>query len=240
MSNKISFILYEKAALPRHYEINKKIFQMALYGFPGIALVSLAGALLMGVYVKEMRGVSIEQFAVSPTQFLEENKALSEEIEDLQNIVWQLQTKLAETPSTAKVGGTWIEYPPNSKKITEISISIESPKASIRNNQLHFKFNLSNKLKTQTRLRGFVHVIMKKDNGLFFWPSLTLQSKKLTAPYNSGEPFSTRYFRPVSSVFPLPATGDNKYVFFIMVHGLTGDLLHYQRVEQTVETEAGQ
>ena len=237
MSNKVSFVFYEKTALPRYYEVNKKIFQMALYGFPSIALLSLAGALVMGVYVKEVRGISLDKATINPAPLLEENRALSEEIEELQNVVWQLQSKIAEAPTAPKLGGTWIDSPPNSKIISEISLSIENPRTFIKDNQLHFNFNLSNKLKNQTRLRGFVHVIMKRENGLLFWPSPTLPPDKLTAPYNSGEPFSTRYFRPVSSTFPLPTKDSNQYVFFITVHGVTGDLLHHQRVEQTIPKE---
>ena len=240
MSNRISFIFYEKANLPRYYEINKKIFQLALYGFPTISILCLSGLLLMGVYIKKTPSYTpkIETTHNDTLKFKTQYETLAKENRELQEINQQLQTKLATTPASSQVGGIWIEEAPNSKKQSSTSLAIESPKAFIKNKKIRFHFNLSNQLENKVPLKGFVHVIMKKGNELLFWPRSSLSPLRLTAPYNSGEAFSTRYFRPVLSSFPLPSQTSNneqKYLFVVIVYNTIGDLIHREHITQKVD-----
>ena len=240
MSDKLSFIFYEKANLPRYYEINKKIFQLALYGFPTIALACLAGMALTGTYFKAQTDAPKNKTTTATSRLANKNQKLLLEIQELQQLNQQLQTKLASTPATSQINDGWIEGKANEKKLPQISLAIESPKAFTKDKKVHFHFNLSNKLKNQTRLRGFVHVIMKKGNKLYFWPSPSLPPKKLTAPYNSGEAFSTRYFRPVASTFPIPPEEDEinqEHFFFIAVYNTLGELIHQESVSPTIARE---
>ena len=242
MSNRISFIFYEKENLPRYYEINKKIFQLALYGLPTISLLCIAGILAMGMYLKKIPMHPQEHKAIDniPSQLLSKNKILIKENQKLQELNKKLQTKLTSSSTTSQVTDTWIEKSPVSKKPSQTSLAIENPKAFFKNKKIHFHFNLSNKLKNKIPLKGFVHVIMKKDNKLFFWPSPSLSPEKLTAPYDSGEAFSTRYFRPVLSSFPIPpetSSSDQKYLFVISVYSTTGDLIHQENVTPFITDE---
>ena len=244
MSDRLSFIFYEKARLPRYYEINRKIFHLALYGFPTISLLCLTGILLMGAYIKKIPiHIQKNETFADTSQLQDQNKTLVRENQELLQLNQQLQTKLAATPSSSKVGGIWIEGAPGSKKLPDNNaLAIENPKVFIKNKRIHFHFNLSNQLKNKTRLKGFVHVIMKKGNKLFFWPSPSLFPQKLTAPYNSGEAFSTLYFRPVLSVFPLPTktnSNNQEHLFFVTVHNNLGELIHQELVTPTMDGEEG-
>ena len=239
MSNRISFIFYEKDHLPRYYEINKKIFRLTLYGIPAISLLCLAGILTMGIYIKKTLPLVPESKPVdnTPSQFLTKNKNLIEENQKLQELNQQLQTKLTHTLTSSQADSTWIKKVPDSKKRSHTHLAIENPEAFVKNKQIHFHFNLSNQLKNEVPLKGFVHVIMRKGNKLLFWPSTSLSPQKLTAPYDSGEAFSTRYFRPVKSYFPLPtetSSNTQEYLFVIDVYNTTGELIHREHITPTI------
>ena len=238
MSDKISFILYEKTNLPRYYEINKKILQLAFYGFPAIALICLATTIGMGTFIKTQDHLKKNKTTtISPLQI--QNQTLIEKNNELQQLNQQLQNKLASAQASSSPSNEsnekWIAGNSSNKKLSGTFLSIENPKTFIKNNNIHFNFNLSNQLKNKVRLKGFIHVIMKKGNQLFFWPAPSLPPKKLIAPYNSGEAFSTRYFRPVLAKFPIPSMSDKKnqeYHFFVSVYNTAGDIIHQENITQ--------
>ncbi|MEK6625358.1 MAG: hypothetical protein AABY86_10340 [Bdellovibrionota bacterium] len=235
-SSKYSFLLYEKKAPPRYFEIQKSTLRLLFFILP------LIFSLLSGLSYYSLRKyfkIRHQEHQIVPSvvdQFNAERSSLQSEIKDLHGLNQELQAKLTSPQMTPPAS----EGALNSnvfdiftqihgmKDLSNTNIfTIEDPEVIFIKEQLHFRFNIVNQTKENLKYSGHVFVIFKDENAYHVYPSESMTADNFKIQFNQGESFATTLFRPVEATFKAPPQGEQGN-FNVFIFSRTGDLVHKQ------------
>ena len=261
-NRKLSFILYEEQKAPKYFEITKSSLRFFIIGPPLITCISIVAFLVVTLYIKTFKNDHLS--VAPPSESIKEIQLKNEQLLNMNrelhiknsNLTKTLDISKNNTPNASPSPATpsaKIEkkgdieslalFPvlPGRKDQTEVPLlSLKQEQLAVENGNIIFTFGMANKqAEEDSRISGYLMVMMKYDNTLHFYPGSTL-NQKLQSPHNTGESFSFSKYRPVKAVFPYKKQSEDEdeekdenllgknFFFKVFVFSKEGDLLHQQ------------
>lgn len=238
--NSLSFIVYDGSKSPRYYQISRQFFRTIIWGLPGFGvlgiIIGLTAFTLYQQLKKDLQNVDPEIVVElqDKVKTLEEDKLANEKLSK------DLQQKLEETASlanTEKINPLSIlnlyQSVPGAQDLSQTpTLSMDDFQVNVNNNQSVVKFNLVNVTKDSARVSGFIFVVLRLDQSMYFYPDTSFSDGDMQIPFSNGEIFATSRFRPVEARFPPPTKATTALVK-ILIFSRTGDLM-FKRI-QTAE-----
>ena len=224
---KYSILFYEGDSVPRLYQIGKNKFRFLIFGPPTITFACIAIILFGVLYLNQIK-ISLAKQAPLLIQELKEAQ-LSQQvvIEDLKKTNQELTDKLLGT----QIEGQHQEFSifkvvAGQKDLTSYPMATIEQKEikSISKTEVKVIFNIVNSSTPDTKLAGFVFVMIKTKNGLLFYPSNSFAPEDSQLLFTRGESFSTFRFRPVEATFNVPED-QNEFFIKVYIFSRTGDLV---------------
>lgn len=233
-SKKLSFILYEEKSPPRYFEINKTFVRFIFFGLPLISLLSLLTAVLLLVYLKEIKSYIEKKRPEIITELEQNNADLTEKNLSLTEMNDLLQHKLSTTHISTSIKQILSVFKPISgqKDLTnEHLFSVEDENITFDKKNILIKFKLVNITTPNRRLSGHIFVIMNNQNSIQFYPAESLKDGAMESSFIKGELFGTSRFRPVEATFSILKNPEN-IIFQVLIFSRTGDILHNQYIKK--------
>ncbi len=113
-------------------------------------------------------------------------------------------------------------------------LSLSGFKTSTGKDTVNLLFNIIPNAADDAKISGHIIVLMKNELGIQAYPLATFGGNDFQINYVSGEPFATQRFRPVDASFVKPRRSGN-YSFTVFIFSRTGDLIHFQTINQPVK-----
>ena len=252
-SEKLSFILYEEKKVPKYFEIKKSSLRLFLIGLPLITGFCILAFLLVTLYQRiikkdfaaELSSITVKELQLKNETILQTNRELQLKIDDLTQAVKIAQDNASsQSENTLTPAGEKRDTIPslslfpqmaNIKDQTQPAVlSLKQSRLSSEKNNIVFSFGMVNEQDGNTRINGYLIVMMKYKNSLHFYPN-NIINKELQSPLHTGEYFSFANFRPVRAVFPYKNknrdkddTVDKEFSFKVFIFSKEGNLLHQQ------------
>lgn len=234
--NKLSFVLYEEKFPPRYYHISKGYLRFLLFGLPTLTLISLIIVAGGGVYFKHIQRLAERKEPAIIKKLKQEKEELLTYQKELTMSRDLLQKKLSQGVSS-ETGLSFLTLFKQSPGRQDLSSSpemqLEELELSPAEDKVSLSFKIVNMTKDDSRLTGYLFVIMKAGDNIQVWPSTALQEDSMQIPFAGGEFFATSRFRPVRADFrKLPNM--NNALFKIVIFSRTGDLIFKQLVSKNI------
>lgn len=234
IKRKLSFVLYEDNVPPRYYEMSKQLLRFLLYGLPTITLVSLLIVASGGVYFKQIQKLAQRKEPAIIKLLKSEKAELLKKEQELSLDNTALQKKLAQGVSS-KSGLGFLALFKQSAGRQDLSSSpemaIQEVEVIKRESQIELSFKIFNMTKDQSKLTGYLFVIMQNGDRLQVWPANTFDNQSMQVPFSKGEFFATSRFRPVQATFDKLQSPTGS-LFKVVVFGRTGDLIFKQLISR--------
>ena len=226
-----SFIVYSKEKSPQMYQISKGMVALLYYGLPFVTLFSvllLAGFIL---YFDQIRLSVEKKEPIIIAKLRAEKNELETQLNESLEFAKDLEKKLL-APTTFAGGSSTLSYfkvTPGFQDDSSTPIfAIEEGEAFNDQKNIHFRFNIINLDQKNEKRAGYVWILMKSADRLFFYPAQTGNTDEFQFNFSEGESFATTRFRPVEALFPLPSKGQDNFLFKVLIFSRTGDLIHKQ------------
>lgn len=237
--NKLSFILYEENNAPKYFEVKKSFLKFILVGLPIVALASLAVVAIGTVYFKQIKTMAERKEPKIIAELRTENETLKAKQEELVLLTKELENRLAAPASGDEVSGlaslSLFQAAQGQKDLTQKPLlTIENVRAELGKDNILFSFRLVNQTIDNNKLAGFVFVMMRVGETIYFYPADSIPENDMKLSFNRGEPFATSRFRPVEATFPKPAKS-TQALFKILIFSRTGDLIHKKIISRNIE-----
>lgn len=227
---KLAFIFYENETHPRYYEISRPLVRILLIGLPIITLVSLVLVLVGTAYFKELKLMAEKKEPMIIKELRQKNIGLVKRFKEVGGLNLALQNKLTSNPVSDLDSLSLFKPVKGQEDKTHTPlISINDVKYRIGQNSLDVEFIMANLTKEQEKLAGFVIVILKSKNGLFYYPLKAIQDDDIQMAFNQGEYFAFSRFRPVKASFNTTNKVDD-FMVKILIFSRTGDLIHKKMI----------
>lgn len=113
-------------------------------------------------------------------------------------------------------------------------LSLSGFKTATGKDTVNLLFNIIPNAADDAKISGHIIVLMKNELGIQAYPLATFSGSDFQINYVSGEPFATQRFRPVDASFVKPRRSGN-YSFTVFIFSRTGDLIHFQTINQPVK-----
>ena len=234
--SKLSFIIYDVSKAPRYYEISRKLFRSLFWGIPGFSIFCIVFALISLLAYQQLKK-NIDQ--VDPevvSELKAANSLLSEEKASTDKLIKELQDKINQTTKVTDANPLSIlqlySTVPDANDLSQTpSLSMDSFQTVVENGQTVVRFNLVNVTKDSARISGFIFVVLRLEQSLYFYPESSFSDGDLQVLFSNGEIFATSRFRPVEANFPPPNKPTTALVK-ILIFSRTGDLM-FKRIQTT-------
>lgn len=234
--NKISFILYEGSQAPKYFEISKSMLKFIVFGLPFITLIAISLLAAGGIYFKQIKTMA-ERKEPEIIQLLKlEKLALEKKEEDALKMNEELIAKLSSTtaPSVGLTGLNIFSATAGSLDKTQTPVfEIQEDEVLPAANKIHFRFNVVNLTKDNSKLAGYIFVLMKHQDSLHLYPKGSIPTDQFEVKYSKGESFATRRFRSTEAIFPKPKTS-GVALFKVIIFSRSGDLLHKKIISKKI------
>jgi len=234
-TRKLSFVLYEDNFPPRYYSISKNILRFLLFGLPTVTLITLFIIAAGGIYFKQIQRLAQRKEPAIIKELRKNKEELIIAQEELLRERDKLQAKLGQG-ITNNDGLSFLALFKQSSGRQDLSSSpemaIEDIEAITREKSIELSFKIVNMTKDESRLTGYLFVMMQVGEHLEVWPAGGFDDKAMQVSFGKGEFFATSRFRPVRSAFGKPS-GQNA-LFKIVVFSRTGDLIFKQLVSRPI------
>lgn len=250
-----SVIYSKKNEPPKYFKLKKSTLLIFLVLLPTISIVSLGIGTIGLVFTSPFhlvtnikRNYDTHKIESKIENLMEESTRLKEEKEALNNQVKELSDKLLQQkpipgsdessmsidkPAKGMSLLNLINTNPNANDLSNKNIlNITGISTNVGRDVLHFQFNIIPNENNEEKTAGFIHVIMKGDNGLSFYPSAN-QPATYQIHFNTGESFATQKFRPVDATFLLPKKSGT-YLFSVFIFNKAGDLIFSKNQSMSV------
>tara|TARA_R110002072_G_scaffold64203_2_gene159389 strand:- start:234508 stop:235233 length:726 start_codon:yes stop_codon:yes gene_type:complete len=232
---KLSFIIYDGNQAPRYYELSKGLLRFIVFVLPTLALISILITTAGFLYFKQIR-----HFAqMKEPRIISELKLEIEELKDQTRTLDSERENLLAKLGQGTAGQDSLESlllfkpSPGRKDLTKSpSLKVESIDVTSQGQNINLDFRILNLTKDESRISGFIFVILRDGNNLVVWPRGSMPDQEMSIVFNKGELFSTSRFRPVKVTFPQPVSKD--LLFHIVIFSRTGDLIFKQLIQKTV------
>lgn len=235
--NSLSFIVYDGSRGPRYYQISRQLFRTLFWGLPSFGIIGLLIALLATTAYQQLRK-NIESVDPQIVVELKEKSAnLEEEKIAADKLVQDLQKKLADTANLSndeKINPLSIlnlyQSVPGAQDLSQTpTLSMDDFQVTNTGGNTVVKFNLVNVTKDSERVSGFIFVVLRMDQSMYFYPDSSFSEGDMQIPFSNGEIFATSRFRPVEARFPAPTKATTALVK-ILIFSRTGDLM-FKRIQ---------
>lgn len=227
---KLSLIFYENEKQPRYYEINRPLVRALLIGLPIITLISVVSLLFGTAYFKELKLMAEKKEPKIIEELREKNIGLIKRFKEVGSLNLVLQNKLNSNPVSDLDSLSLFKPVKGQEDKTHTPlISINEIKYQLGDNNLDIEFTMANLTKEQEKLAGFVFVILKTKNSLYYYPLKAIQENDIQMAFNQGEYFAFSRFRPVKASFNTSNKIDD-FMVKILIFSRTGDLIHKKMI----------
>jgi len=236
-SKKLGFLVYEAENAPRYYEIKKSLLKFILYGLPLVTMVLLGIVLLGSLYFEQISERAKRKEPAIIKELRETVSGLETKLAETQVLTKDLEERLAKGDTSTDVikstMGLFLPVPGMQDLTRTPNLSIENIDLILSGDRIQMKFNIINQTKNNEKLAGYIFVLMKQGDKIYFFPESSLQQNEFKVRFNSGESFATQRFRPVDNVyFPYNPSLGTDYLFKILIFSRTGDLLYKQLINK--------
>lgn len=231
LKNKVSFILYEENHPPRFFILSKRIIKFLYYGLPTITLISLCALLTIGVYFEQIKKATKRKEPAIIKELKDERASLILAKEEITKERDQLQKKLGqgvESNSGLSFLSLFAQSPGRTDKTSSPEMSIEEISINEISGKTQINFKLINLTKNESRITGYIFVLLQNKGGLYSWPENAFDDLSMQISFPKGEFFATTRFRPVNASFPAKLTKDS--LFKVIIFSRTGDLIFKQLI----------
>lgn len=233
-NKKFTFILYEGEQVPRYFNMSKNLFRFLFYGLPAWSFITLIFLTVASVYFNEIRNhvkrsepTSIRNLKETVATYLKEKNELTTENQELLKKISESAIQ-GEFPTLSlykrPYGQKDLTNPPN--------FEIEDIQFIPNNETMVFKFNIVNITQSNEKRAGYIHLLVKTKDALYFYPQKSINEFLIS--FDQGEPFATSRFRPVEAIFPMPPEGE-QFLAKILIFSRSGDLLHKKMTSSTIK-----
>ncbi len=231
-TNILSLLVYELKTHPKYYQIKKSFFKSILIGLPLVTLISVLGIISLIIYFKEIRTITVQKVPPLVKRLKSEKSDLSLQITQKENLIQQIQNRLATNTNNVKSSSPLTVYNPvnGQQDLTKTpALNIEQLKIyRTSNNTINLDFRLVNLTPNNKRISGFATVIMKTSSSIHFYPPNILENDSFNFKFTSGESFTTARFRPFAVRFSPIIEAENEIIFKILVFSRTGDIIFHE------------
>jgi len=236
-SKKLGFLVYEAENAPRYYEIKKSLLKFILYGLPLVTMVLLGIVLLGSLYFEQISERAKRKEPAIIKELRETVSGLETKLAETQVLTKDLEERLAKGDTSTDVikstMGLFLPVPGMQDLTRTPNLAIENIDLILSGDRIQMKFNIINQTKNNEKLAGYIFVLMKQGDKIYFFPESSLQQNEFKVRFNSGESFATQRFRPVDNVyFPYNPSLGTDYLFKILIFSRTGDLLYKQLINK--------
>lgn len=230
---KISFVLYEDNTPPRFYQINRGLIRFCLYGLPCLSLLCVLVVAAGGVYFEKLQRMA-ERKEPAIIKELKKEKA---ELVANNNLIQQerdlLEKKLSQGVDSSDGLGFLSLFKRSAGRVDKSSspeMQLEEIEVVKLQDQINLNFKIINMTKDDSRLSGYLFVLMQVGNQLEVWPSGIFDNEAMQIAFGNGEFFATSRFRPVKAKFS-PMVG-SQALFKVIIFSRTGDLMFKQLISK--------
>ena len=231
--NKLSFVLYEDNAPPRFYQINKGLIRFCLYGLPTFSLLCILVVAAGGVYFEKLKRMAERKEPAIIKQLKEEKAELTASHNLIQQERDSLEKKLSLGVESKEGLGFLSLFKKSAGRIDKSSspeMQLDEIEVVKLKDQINLNFKIINMTKDESRLTGYLFVLMQVGNHLEIWPSGIFDNEAMQIAYGNGEFFATSRFRPVKAKFsPTPGS---QALFKVIIFSRTGDLMFKQLISK--------
>jgi len=235
-SKKISFVLYEDELSPRFYEINKAFAKFILFGLPTFTLIVILILTAVGVYFKQIQTMAqrkepkiIRELKSEKEELITQNQQMSYERD-------MLKKKLAMGVDSNSSGLGFLSIFKHSAGRQDLTASpemtLEELEVNSNSDEIDINFKIINRTKDESRLTGYLYIIMQVGQHIEVWPDNSFDDKSMALSFAKGEYFATSRFRPVKATFKKVKPG--QALFKVIVFGKTGDLIFKQLISRPI------
>lgn len=236
VSNKLSFVLYEDKLPPRYYNISKRNLRFLLFGLPTVTLMAVIIVAAGGVYFKNIQRLAERKEPAIIKKLKEEKAELMLAKAEITASRDQLQKKLSsgvQDPSGLSFLTLFKQSPGRKDLSASPEMQLEEIETSSTEDKATLSFKIVNMTKDDSRLTGYLFIVMKAGDNIQVWPSSALEENSMQIPFGGGEFFATSRFRPVRADFrKIPNM--NKALFKVVIFGRTGDLIFKQLISRNL------
>ncbi|MBT7610119.1 MAG: hypothetical protein HN576_10200 [Bacteriovoracaceae bacterium] len=238
-SKKLSFLVYENSESPKYFELKKSYLKFILMGLPSISFISIMALIFCGIYFKQIREMARRKKPAIIEELRIERDGLALKLKESHILNTKLQHKLTSSAATSAGPGINISTLNLFKKtagMTDLSaaakFTVEKIDVIPSGNKIQLYFELVNQTKDNSKIAGYVFVLMKNKGQFFFYPESSTIEDDLQITFNRGESFAMSRLRKVDkAVFPAPKESTTLY-FKILIFSRTGDLLYKSTMEK--------
>ncbi len=234
-AKKLSFVLYEDKFPPRYYTISKGFLRFLLFGLPTFTLICLIIVAAGGIYFKQIQRLAERKEPAIIKKLKEEKAELMKSTQDIRQDRDRLQRKLSQGVKSES-GLSFLALFKQSAGRQDLSaspeIQLEDIEVVSASESIDLSFKIVNMTKNESRLTGYLFVIMQVGNHIEVWPSGVFDNEAMQISFGNGEFFATSRFRPVRARFK-KAAGQNA-LFKVIIFSRTGDLVFKQLVSKPI------
>lgn len=234
--SKLSFVLYEDRYPPRFYSISKTKLRFIIYGLPTLTLISIIILGMGGIYFKHIERLAEKKEPAIIKSLRLDKQQLTSEIAKITTSRDLLQNKLSQgiTKTTGLGFLSLFNQSAGRKDLTASpEMKLEEIELSPNSSNVSISFNVVNMTKDESRLTGYIFVVMKGGDNIQVWPKTSFTDSSMLVQFGNGQFFATSRFRPVRADFrKIP--GVSNYLFKIVIFSRTGDLIFKQLISKTL------
>lgn len=235
VAKKLSFVLYEDKFPPRYYNISKGFLRFLLFGLPTLTLVCLIIVAAGGIYFKQIQRLAQRKEPAIIKKLKEEKATLMRASEDVRQERDLLQKKLSQgLQSDSGLGSLALFKQSAGRKDLSASpeMQLEEVEVVSQPDKISLRFKIVNMTKNESRLTGYLFIIMQVGDSMQIWPSGGFDNEAMQISFGNGEFFATSRFRPVRADFNKPP-GQNA-LFKVIIFSRTGDLVFKQLISKPI------
>ncbi|MCF8059765.1 MAG: hypothetical protein K9K67_10735 [Bacteriovoracaceae bacterium] len=232
---KLSFVLYEDKFPPRYYSISKSFLRFLLFGLPTFTLICLVLVAAGGIYFKQIQRLAERKEPAIIKKLKSEKDDLLLTQAEIQNERDLLQKKLSEgvqSESGLSSLALFKQSPGRKDLSSSPEMQLEEIEVISQPDLINISFKIVNMTKNDSRLTGYLFVIMQIQDNLQVWPAGAFDNEAMQISFANGEFFATSRFRPVRADFrKVPGS---TALFKVVILGRTGDLIFKQLISKPI------
>ncbi len=229
-SKKLSFLVYENSESPKYFELKKSYFKFILMGLPSISFISIIALIFCGIYFKQIREMASRKEPAIIQEMRLERDALSLRLNESETLSASLQNKLAAGTSGKVTNISTLDLFRKTPGMIDLSVAakftVEKLDVVPIGNKIQLYFELVNQTNDNSKIAGYLFVIMKDKDEFLFYPKSSTIEDDLQISFNRGESFAMSRLRKVENAIFLAPKKSTTLYFKIIIFSRTGDLLY--------------
>ncbi len=228
---KITFVLFEDQRTSRSFEFSK--FQIkVIISILVVTFFSLLGlSLYLLTNIQNVKEEISRQEPILIKALRKKEKDLSEKLSRLESLNQEYLEKISTTKLESDALLPLFSPTLGFKDLTSQKIlNVENISVSRANDRVNFDFNIVNNQSENSKISGFIFVLMKSGSQLYLYPEREFLFDNALSTFNQGETFTISRFRKVDGYFKDTNFQSNQGYFKIFIFNRTGDLIHKQSI----------